>query len=927
MEERIDNCQRHSGNESTAQFHATNVKADLAKNREAYKERIDEFFDQVRLQPKLYEYRGAYFDLPYDTNIKEEQIHWILERLGNDHDMDVETRINLTRALIYVSLGAFGDPCTVRSESALLNTMVSNNKLLYASGTTHVIGALINKSDTDGIEELDGYITVLYVMLSSCYYDHVLMDSDQLLELLECLINILTNITKPISPNYPMKKLLALVHMLLLAIFGTTDDAATMRQQIKDLWKSKSCNTSEQPLKCTPHDLYDFRRETKAKYVSYQPPQYPFAMSSEDNIRATKEKNDSIYATTSISAPNDMPYRIRFPPKHPAKAMETIPSVIEFKKDLERSQSTTPFTHGTPTSIKETGDLLISNMHISTYDQQVIMEREHAEKHSGSHQHDCDAINTRDQHIYEKQPVLLAVEKLYTKIMPKLPDFVNVLLDQLVTIAPSSSSSSSIIDPLQENVDGDLHADNNTQRNREIVRSTLTSILLLLLKWFKLSHALKFEYMSQLLVDSGYMLLSVRAFMTEDLKEITCYSTDNRAHGFFGQILSLEPKACNGNIYPPSCSTSSSSSSSSLLSNVSLAKSWDESIPWTANEVSDDMKITNKRNISWILDTLRNLQMITKRKVCRNKMMALYKSYIPLKRIVLANRGTDLELYALKLLKSQITHLGIKWRAGNMKLISAIYRRCSPRLRDEWLTTREFDGDRDAEDMVHEMNIRALICFYHETRYAFTTLSDTSCFEATANIEPESNGWGDSDMDASQTQWPSLEKETSFDDRWDIGTPAPDATPQPITADALADAINHLYRQPARKFKTITATEAEGDGWDTPALTTSNTFSFGKKPTSGSGTDSEDDDDDDDLEMERKSQDDPLKNIDWETLTEDELMDRMTKVSEQCEQRWLSVDIDDPAYCKVLIDVEGYNDNEAEDGGNVDDSKNDDGWQ
>lgn len=72
--------------------------------------------------------------------------------------------------------------------------------------------------------------------------------------------------------------------------------------------------------------------------------------------------------------------------------------------------------------------------------------------------------------------------------MPKLPDFVNVLLDQLVTIAPSSSSSSSIIDPLQENVGGDLQANNNTQRNREIVRSTLTSILLLLLKWFKLSR-------------------------------------------------------------------------------------------------------------------------------------------------------------------------------------------------------------------------------------------------------------------------------------------------------------------------------------------------------------------------------------------------------------------------------------------------------
>lgn len=43
--------------------------------------------------------------------------------------------------------------------------------------------------------------------------------------------------------------------------------------------------------------------------------------------------------------------------------------------------------------------------------------------------------------------------------------------------------------------------------------------------------ALKFEYLSQLLVDSGYMLLATRFFMLEDLKEITCNSTDNRAHG------------------------------------------------------------------------------------------------------------------------------------------------------------------------------------------------------------------------------------------------------------------------------------------------------------------------------------------------------------------------------------------------------------
>lgn len=77
---------------------------------------------------------------------------------------------------------------------------------------------------------------------------------------------------------------------------------------------------------------------------------------------------------------------------------------------------------------------------------------------------------------------------LQTKIMPKLPDFVNVLLDQLVSITLSSSSSSSVIDPLREKAGAGLLEHNDTQRNREIVRSSLTSILLLLLKWFKLSR-------------------------------------------------------------------------------------------------------------------------------------------------------------------------------------------------------------------------------------------------------------------------------------------------------------------------------------------------------------------------------------------------------------------------------------------------------
>lgn len=131
-------------------------------------------------------------------------------------------------------------------------------------------------------DELDAYMTVLYIMLSSCYYDHVLMDNNQRQYMWKSSCNdypwcwhiLFSPRSSWTLDPYPFRyykthliqlsneegknpcyvamtsiihlllKILALVHMLLLIIFGTTDDAATMKQQIKGLWKSKSCNTS-----------------------------------------------------------------------------------------------------------------------------------------------------------------------------------------------------------------------------------------------------------------------------------------------------------------------------------------------------------------------------------------------------------------------------------------------------------------------------------------------------------------------------------------------------------------------------------------------------------------------------------------------------------------------------------------------------------
>lgn len=69
----------------------------------------------------------------------------------------------------------------------------------------------------------------------------------------------------------------------------------------------------------------------------------------------------------------------------------------------------------------------------------------------------------------------------------------------------------------------------------------------------------------------------------------------------------------------------------------------------------------------------------------------IWLAQVPLKRIARAYRESNIELYALKLIKSQVPYLGLKWRTGHMKTVSAISRRCRFDLRDDWLIPKEED--------------------------------------------------------------------------------------------------------------------------------------------------------------------------------------------------------------------------------------------
>lgn len=75
-----------------------------------------------------------------------------------------------------------------------------------------------------------------------------------------------------------------------------------------------------------------------------------------------------------------------------------------------------------------------------------------------------------------------------------------------------------------------LDADVDELRSREIAAKAVTGILILLLKWLKLSHVLKFEYLTQLLLDSNYLPLALKIFAMYDVQQVVESRTDRLEH-------------------------------------------------------------------------------------------------------------------------------------------------------------------------------------------------------------------------------------------------------------------------------------------------------------------------------------------------------------------------------------------------------------
>ncbi|KAK4054759.1 Factor arrest protein 11 [Microbotryomycetes sp. JL201] len=327
------------------------------------------------------------------------------------------------------------------------------------------------------------------------------------------------------------------------------------------------------------------------------------------------------------------------------------------------------------------------------------------------------------------------IEQLYRAVLPNLQSAVIVLLKLLLATVTANSNAHNGGGPPDSGNDEPVELtleDVDINRHREITSKAVSAILILTLKWFKTSHVMKFHYLSQLLVDSNCLLLILKMFGLQEVSTSVKTKHDRAEMNFF--------KFCHDHVNPSSLSEprpedamleSRPHSSSppgaeaglgiegTPLSPAGQSDPGTSIIPGVGSGADDDhvelVTDFSWRNFFSVINFVHILQKLTKRKTHRVLLLVQYKSSAILKRILKVSHPT-LQLYVLKVIKSQVPYCGRKWRQSNMKVITAIYLHCRPDLRDEWLTGIDVDNDVE-ESLPHEQALRQLVRFFNTKHY------------------------------------------------------------------------------------------------------------------------------------------------------------------------------------------------------------------
>uniref|UniRef100_A0A8C2PIY3 Striatin interacting protein 2 n=1 Tax=Capra hircus TaxID=9925 RepID=A0A8C2PIY3_CAPHI len=283
-------------------------------------------------------------------------------------------------------------------------------------------------------------------------------------------------------------------------------------------------------------------------------------------------------------------------------------------------------------------------------------------------------VQIKNEEELEKCPMSLGEEVvpetpceiLYQGMLYSLPQYMIALLKILLAAAPTSKAKTDSINILADvlpeempiTVLQSMKLGIDVNRHKEIIVKSISALLLLLLKHFKLNHIYQFEYVSQHLVFANCIPLILKFFNQNILSYITAKNG----------ISVLDYPCCT---------------------------------------IQDLPELTTESLILiYLLHPYPSLN---------GQMLVVFKSAPILKRALKVKQAM-LQLYVLKLLKIQTKYLGRQWRKSNMKTMSAIYQKVRHRMNDDWAYGNDIDA-RPWDFQAEECTLRANIEAFNSRRY------------------------------------------------------------------------------------------------------------------------------------------------------------------------------------------------------------------
>lgn len=411
-----------------------------------------------------------------------------------------------------------------------------------------------------------------------------------------------------------------------------------------------------------------------------------------------------------------------------------------------------------PHAIKEASEILKTSVYESYSNKQLwnerqkfmIQERGYINEYEENTSYQFNEFEYSED-LYEKYPdkideieSLLRVESFYKTNLVRLHSMVQIFIETIKSnrfdynlnfaeweLNPDTSflhNNKTNDKETKSNIDFILMQQLEVLNIKEITLKASSSIIHLLLKWFKINHVLKYYYFSSILFDQQYFSVVLdymtKTFNNSDLQEFYNNKDNNKEAENIPEyeVLINQNQLRNPQIRLPifeffnNCLNTFPIDHKYEFINktpiLKLPSSIDE------NNISNITITSMNKNYCFILLNLLN---ITNKILIKNLTQRIFtlnelKPSELFKMILLNYDNEYLNGPVLKILKKLIPYQGRKWKSVNMDLISKIYLNCRLSLRDNWLSGKDLENDFN-NSFDQEVALRALLQFYNVKNY------------------------------------------------------------------------------------------------------------------------------------------------------------------------------------------------------------------